>query len=179
LNYLDMPLGRFLDELSSDRPAPAGGSAAAVSVALAAALCEMVARVSREGELAADARRLREGVSALAQADAEGYRGVLEARRLSPGTPERAEAISAALSAASAVPIQVVEAGVEVTGLAARLAEKGNQNLRGDAETAALLAAAGARAAGRLVAINLAGAPDDDRSGYVEHLLRNLPAADG
>ena len=177
-SYLDMPVGRFLDVLSAGRPDPGGGSAAAVAVALAAALCEMAARVSREGALAADAQRLRDGVAALAQADADSYRGVLEARRLPPGTPERGEAISAALSAASAVPIRVVETGVEVAGLAVRLAEKGNQNLRGDAETAALIAAAGARAAGRLVAINLADSPDDDRSTHVEHLLRNLPATD-
>jgi formiminotetrahydrofolate cyclodeaminase len=117
-------------------------------------------------------------VAPLAQADVDGYRAVVAARRPAPGTPGRAEAIATALSTASAVPIQIVEAGVEVAGLAARLAAEGNQNLRGDAETAALLAAAGARAAARLVAINLAGSPDDDRIAHVERLLRDLPPAD-
>ncbi|HEU5157906.1 MAG TPA: cyclodeaminase/cyclohydrolase family protein [Streptosporangiaceae bacterium] len=182
--YLGMPVGRFLDELAAGRPAPGGGSAAALTVALAAGLCAMAARLSegrlaRAAELAAQAEELRAGVAPLAQADADGYRAVLEAHRLPPGTPGRAEAISAALSGASAVPVQIVEAGVRVAGLAGRLAEEGNQNLRGDAETAALLAAAGARAAGGLVAINLAGARDDDRSAYVERLLRKLPPAAG
>jgi methenyltetrahydrofolate cyclohydrolase len=181
-SYLDMPVGRFLEDLSAGSPAPGGGSAAALTVALAAGLCSMAARLStgrlaEAAELAAEARRLQARVAPLAQADADGYAAVLAARRLAPDTPGRAQAVAAALSAASAVPIKIVEAGVEVAGLAARLAEEGNPNLRGDADTAALLAAAGARAAGGLVAINLAKAPDDERSTYVARLLRTLPPA--
>jgi formiminotetrahydrofolate cyclodeaminase len=179
-SYLNMPVGRFLDELAADRPDPGGGSAAALAVALAAGLCSMAARLSASrhppaAEWASEADLLRASVAPLAQADADGYREVMEARRLARNTPGRAEAISTALSAASAVPIQIVETGVRVAGMAVRLAEEGNPSLRGDAATAALLAAAGARAAGRLVAINLADAPDDDRSRYVEHLLQDLP----
>jgi methenyltetrahydrofolate cyclohydrolase len=179
-SYLDMPVGRFLDELAAGRPDPGGGSAAAMAVALAAGLCAMTARLSTgrlvvAAELAAEARQLQARVAPLAQADADGYGAVLAARRLAPDAPGRAEAIAAALSAASAVPMKIVEVGVAVAGLAARLAEEGNPNLRGDAETAALLAAAGAKAAGGLVAINLANAPDDDRSAYVARLLRALP----
>ena len=183
-SYLDMPVGRFLEELSAGRPDPGGGSVAALAVALAAGLCAMAARLSAgrladAAELAAEAQRLQARVAPLAQADADGYQAVMEARRLAAGTPGRATAIATALSAASAVPTQIVEAGVEVAGLAARLAEEGNKNLRGDAQTAALLAAAGARAAGGLVAINLAGARDDDRSAYVARLLRKLPPTAG
>jgi formiminotetrahydrofolate cyclodeaminase len=136
-------------------------------------------RLADAAELAGEAQRLQARVAPLAQADADGYQAVMEARRLAAGAPGRATAIATALSAASAVPTQIVEAGVEVAGLAARLAEEGNKNLRGDAETAALLAAAGARAAGGLVAINLAGARDDDRSAYVARLLRQLPPTPG
>ncbi|HEX6470190.1 MAG TPA: cyclodeaminase/cyclohydrolase family protein [Streptosporangiaceae bacterium] len=183
-SYLDMPVGRFLEELSADRPAPAGGSAAALAVALAAGLCAMTAArsansIARATDLAAEARRLCQEAAPLAQADADGYRAVMEARRIAPGTQGRAEAISAALSAASDVPVRIVEAGAAAAGLAARLAEEGNPNLRGDAVTAALLAAAGARAAGRLVAINLAGAGDDERRARVERLLADLPPDPG
>jgi formiminotetrahydrofolate cyclodeaminase len=182
-SYLDMPVGRFLDALSAERPDPGGGSAAALAVACAAGLCAMAARLSEgrlteAAELAAEAHRLRERAAPLAQADADGYRAVMEARRIPPEVPGRAEAMSAALSDASDVPALVVEIGVKVAGLAARLAEEGNPNLRGDAATAGLLAAAGARAAARLVAINLATTPDDERSAYVERLLRELPPAD-
>ena len=44
--YLDMRVGEFLDELAAARPAPGGGSAAALAVALAAALCAMTADLS-------------------------------------------------------------------------------------------------------------------------------------
>jgi len=61
-----------------------------------------------------------------------------------------------ALSAAADPPLAVAEAGVAVGALALRLVTEGNPNLRGDALTAGLLAAAGCRAAATLVAANLA-----------------------
>jgi methenyltetrahydrofolate cyclohydrolase len=45
-DYLDLPLGEFLDRVASDSPAPGGGSAAAIAVALAAGLAGMAARLS-------------------------------------------------------------------------------------------------------------------------------------
>jgi len=54
--------------------------------------------------------------------------------------------------------------------VAAAIAAGGNPNVRGDAVTAALLAAAGSRAAAALVRINLAGAEDDDRPARAERL---------
>ena len=44
--YLDLPLRAFLGLLADDQPAPAGGAAAALGVALAASLCAMAARLS-------------------------------------------------------------------------------------------------------------------------------------
>src|SRR3712207_8271454 len=49
--YLDLPLGTFLDLVASGNPAPGGGSVAAVAVALAAGLSGMAARLSA-GQLA-------------------------------------------------------------------------------------------------------------------------------
>jgi hypothetical protein len=49
--------------------------------------------------------------------------------------------------------------------LARELAEAGKPGLRGDALAGADLAAGAARAAARLVEINLAGEPDDPRLG--------------
>ena len=135
-DYLDLPLGEFLDRVASDRPAPGGGSVAAIAVALAAGLAGMAARLS-EGQLAnaselaeqADAARLR--VAPLAMADAESYGRVLEAyREPDPGT--RAERVRDALSGAADVPLAVAEAGSEVAGLASRLVEEGNPNLEDD-----------------------------------------------
>ena len=164
--YLDMTVGRFLDALSAATPDPGGGAVAALAVTLAAGLCVMTARLSGRQlpaaeETAARAERLRDRAAPLAQADAEAYRAVIAAFR----APGRAGA-AAALSAACAVPMEVAEIGAEV----AEIAAGGNPNVRGDAITAALLAASGARAAAALVKINLTGAEDDGRPARAEHL---------
>ena len=172
--YLDLPLGEFLDLVASGNPAPGGGSVAAVAVALAAGLSGMAARLSA-GQLAdglaerADAARRR--VAPLARIDAESYGRVLDAYR-EPDSETRRERVSDALSGATDVPLAVAEVGNEVTGIAARLVEEGNTNLVGDAITAVLLAEAGVRAAVTLAEINLSAANlDDDRLGRANELV--------
>ena len=169
--YLDMRVGEFLDVLAAARPDPGGGSAAAFTVAFAAALCAMTADLSvrhlaQAPGLAADARGLLCRAAPLAQADADAYGGVLAARR-APGQPAgrpREERISAALARACEVPLEVAEIGDRVAALAAEIAGRGNPAVHGDALTAARLAAAAAQAAAALVRINLAGTPDDPRA---------------
>jgi methenyltetrahydrofolate cyclohydrolase len=174
--YLDLPLGEFLDLVASGNPAPGGGSVAAVAVALAAGLSGMAARLSA-GQLAdadglaerADAARRR--VAPLARIDAEAYGRVLDAYR-EPDSETRRERVSDALSGATDVPLAVAEVGNEVAGIAARLVEEGNANLVGDAITAVLLAEAGVRAAVTLAEINLSAANlDDDRLGRANELV--------
>jgi formiminotetrahydrofolate cyclodeaminase len=165
-DYLDVSLGEFLDLVASDAPAPGGGSVAAIAVALAAGLSGMAARLSA-GRLAdapeladrADASRRR--VAPLAAADAESYGSVLAAYR-EPDPETRKARARDALSGAAEVPLAVAEIGNDVAGVAARLAEEGNPNLRGDALAAVFLARAGVRAASALVGINLSSANVDD-----------------
>jgi formiminotetrahydrofolate cyclodeaminase len=181
-DYLEEPLGRFLDLTASREPAPAGGSAAAVAVALAAALTGMVARFSTDGlaeasTLAARADSLREEASGLARADAAAYGRVLDARRVSGAPDLRRKDIEEALSDAADVPLAVAEAGAEVAGLAARLAEGGNPNLRGDAACAVLLAEAGTAAAATLAEINVSdGGFEDGRVERSGELVRTAAA---
>jgi len=169
--YLDMRVGEFLDVLAAARPDPGGGSAAAFTVAFAAALCAMTADLSarhlaQAPGLAADARGLLGRAAPLAQADADAYGGVLAARRApgQPGGRPRGERVSAALARACEVPLEVAEIGDRVAALAAEIAGRGNPAVHGDALTAARLAAAAAQAAAALVRINLAGTPDDPRA---------------
>ena len=161
---LQEPVERFLDRIASAEPAPAGGSVAAVAVAMAAGLVAMAARLAHEWPKAAEvveqAEELRSRVSALALADEEAYAKVTEALRLPAASPSRTPALEAALSGAADVPLAVAEAAAEVAVLAALVAREGNQRLRGDALVAAELAEAGARGAAELVAINLAGRDD-------------------
>ena len=180
-DYLNLPLGEFLDRVASDNPAPGGGSVAAIAVALAAGLAGMAARLSSTQlpdapELAeqADAARLR--VAILARADAESYGLVLEAFR-EPDPEVRTARARDALSGAADVPLAVAEVGSEVAGIASRLAQEGNPNLRGDALAAVLLAGAGVRAASTLVGINLSTANvDDDRLRKVNGLVDTTAA---
>ena len=169
-DYLEQPLGSFLDLVASREPAPGGGASAAVTVALAAALSAMAARFSAEhlagaDGLAARADGLRGEVVLLARADAAAYGRVLDAQRAPRDDEEaRSRRIREALTEAADVPLSIAGIGAEVAGIAARLVEAGNPNLRGDAVTAAVLAGAGTRAAAALVEINVsAGGADDGR----------------
>ena len=151
----------FLDELAARTPVPGGGGAAALTGALAAGLVAMAARFSARqlpeaGDLADQADELRRRVAGLAEADARAYTSVLEALRL-PGEagPRRADQRREALLGAAVVPLEIAEIGARVAQLAVRVAEAGNPNLRGDAVTGALLAAASARSAACLVDINV------------------------
>lgn len=172
--YMDLPVGQFLAALSAPTPDPGGGAVAALAVTLAASLCAMTASVSARQltgpgqdarSLARRAGQLRDEAAPLAQADADGYRAVLAARRAGNGPATRA-----ALSAASDVPVRVTEIAVAVAGIAATVAASGNPAVRGDAAAAALLAAAGAQTAALLVRLNLAGLAGDGRPGHTARL---------
>lgn len=122
-------------------------------------------------DLLGRAESLREQATPLAQADAEAYGRVIEAQR-------EGGDVKAALSEAADVPLEVAEVGAEVAGIAARLVESGNPNLRGDALTAVLLAEAGTRAAASLVGINLSAADaDDERLDHARELARSAKNA--
>ena len=155
-SLLDQPVRGFLDQLAARTPTPGGGGAAAVTGAMAAGLVAMAARFSARqlpeaGDLADRADTLRHMAAQLADMDARAYTAVLEALRLPREAGQRREA----LLGAALVPLEIAEIGAEVAQLAARVAEAGNPNLRGDAATAAILAAASARSAACLVDINV------------------------
>jgi formiminotetrahydrofolate cyclodeaminase len=158
-----LTLGELLDRFAARTPAPGGGAGAALTCALAAALAEMAARFAGREAEAARAGALRLRALELADADAAGYAPVLEAMRLPRESPMRTARLHAALSSAADVPLAVAEAAAEVAALARSLAGSGSPHLAGDALTGAELADAAARAAARLVLINLDDMPDDPR----------------
>jgi formiminotetrahydrofolate cyclodeaminase len=169
-DYLGLPLGRFLDLVASREPAPGGGASAAVAVALAAALSSMSARFSTDHLVEAPAlikrtEQLRSEVMPLARADAAAYGRVLDAYGIPHNDDKEGRGrIREALSEAASVPLFIAEIGAEVAGIAVRLVEEGNPNLRGDAVAAVELAGAGVRAAAKLVELNVsAGGADDGR----------------
>jgi formiminotetrahydrofolate cyclodeaminase len=97
---LQEPVERFLDRIASAEPAPAGGSVAAVAVAMAAGLVAMAARLAHEWPKASEvierAEALRSRMATLALADEEAYAKVTQAMRLPPDSPSRATEVAAA-----------------------------------------------------------------------------------
>jgi formiminotetrahydrofolate cyclodeaminase len=175
-----------LELIAARTPAPGGGAAAALPGATAAALTEMAAAFAAEREHAAresNAGHIRDRASVLrarllklADEDAAAFGPVLDAlRRTDSG---RAAALTTALSAAAEPPIQIVRAATEIAELAAgAAAEPGNDQLLGDATAAAALAEAAARAAARLVQLNLARAPEDLRLSEADELIQRAAQA--
>jgi glutamate formiminotransferase/formiminotetrahydrofolate cyclodeaminase len=145
-----LPLTEWTRRLADVAPTPAGGSAAAVAGALAAALVQMVAGLTVKRststqqeelrELAARAERMRLTLLDLAVADATAFAAVLAARRaggdLSPKLLEVARLQSELLGLAR-----------EVAALGLKLAETGFAPAVGDAASAVFLAGAAGRCA--------------------------------
>jgi methenyltetrahydrofolate cyclohydrolase len=116
---------------------------------------------SRAAELRAEALRL-------AEVELHAYEPVLRA------PPEER---AAALSAAAESPLAIARVASEVATLGAGLAREGRESVKGDAQVAAILAAAACRAAAALVQINLAGSPEDPRRAEAADLVAraNVP----
>jgi formiminotetrahydrofolate cyclodeaminase len=179
-DLLDAPVGELLETLAGESPSPAGGSAAAIVVAMAAGLVAKVARASvgywdEAGGVIGQAESFRARVAPLAQADAEAYEEALSALR---GREELAERyrdqqLRAALERAAEIPLRIAEAGCDLASLAALLVENGNPEVRADAAAAAILAESGARVAAQLVGTNLGANADDPRVRHVESLVES------
>jgi len=184
-----MTLREFTDELSTDSPAPGGGSVAALAGALGAGLAAMVANLShaRKGfedkqgtleRLALRAQAARDRLLAAVDADTEAFDRLLGAMRLPKATAEEQAARDAAIAdatvAAIQVPLGVLEACPEVLELCLEVAQAGLQASRSDAGTGAQMARAAAAGAYQNVCINLPGLADGERA---EGLVRRADAA--
>jgi glutamate formiminotransferase/formiminotetrahydrofolate cyclodeaminase len=173
---MSMTAARFVDEVSTESPAPGGGSVAALMGSLGAALATMVANltVGKKGyegawaDLAAMAERgqaLKDRLARAVDEDTDAFNRVMEAMRLPKGTPEqqaeRSRAVDAANKAAADVPLQTARLCLEAIELADLAAKQGNRNSASDAGVAALASRAGVEGAALNVRINLAGIADE------------------
>jgi glutamate formiminotransferase len=173
---VSMAVDRFVDEVSSESPAPGGGSVAALAGSLAAGLSAMVANltVGKKGydaawtELSALAERaqtLKDRLLRAVDEDTEAFNAAMAAMRMPKGTPAEQAARDAALEAgyqqAARVPLGTAAACLEAIDLARLVAEKGNRNSASDAGVAALMARAGVEGAVLNVLINLGSVKDD------------------
>lgn len=170
-----MTLTAFADELSSDSPAPGGGSVAAYAGALAAGLAAMVANLSHpkrgfEDHLAALERiavrgqELKDRLLAAVDADTAAFDRYLAALRMPKESAEEKSARDAALVEATIatieVPMVTLEACPEIVELCREVARIGLQASLSDAGTGAEMARAAAAGAYQNVCINLPGLAD-------------------
>jgi glutamate formiminotransferase/formiminotetrahydrofolate cyclodeaminase len=170
-------IDEFVASVAAATPTPGGGSVAAHTGALAAALAQMVAALTvgrkKYADVEADMREVARGGAELSQRlnelvalDAQSYTAVSSAYKLPKDTPEqqekRAAAITAALIGASEVPLETARAAAGVAALAEVAASRGNTNAVSDAGVAALLAEAACRGAAYNVRINVAGLSDPE-----------------
>jgi glutamate formiminotransferase / formiminotetrahydrofolate cyclodeaminase len=173
-----MSLRDFVDDLSSESPAPGGGSISALAASCAAALASMVAVLSHTKKgfeskhrdldrVAIRAQELKDQMLAAADADTAAFDLLLEAMRMPKSTPEeeaaRDEALANATVGAAEVPLRVLEACPEIIDLNREIARIGMQASLSDVGVGAQVARAAAAGAYQNVAINLGTLSDASR----------------
>jgi len=174
--YIEETLHRFLDELASAQPTPGGGSTAALSGAMGAALTSMVCRITigKESyagvqkeveELLGRAENLRSRFQQLMQEDIEAYGRLAASYKLPRETSEerkyRADMIQKQLVEAASVPLEVVECASKLIQSCQRIAEIGSISLLSDVATGAILASCSGKSAAYMVHINVQSIKND------------------
>ncbi len=176
----------FLSELASKSPVPGGGSVAALSGALGAALASMVCNLTVGKEKYKDVEKevkkiikqsedLRKKLTKLIDEDTNAFNDVMKAFKMPKETEEqkkkRSEAIQEGYKSATKVPLKTAETCQEIFELAEFVAMKGNQNSITDAAVSALMAKAGVFSALLNVKINLGSIRDEK---FVESISKKI-----
>ena len=166
----------FCDELSTDSPAPGGGSVAALCSAMSGALSAMVSNLtfSKKGyekvweeakKLSEIGQNIKERSLIAIDSDTQAFYDMMDAARLPKKTEEdkkiRTDAIQKATKKAILVPLETMEIALEAAELAAKIAKIGNTNALSDAGVAAIMANAAAKSAYLNVKINMGSIEDE------------------
>ena len=190
--YLDETLQRYLDDLASAQPVPGGGSTAALSGAMGAALASMVCRITLGKPAYVDVQPemeallgkteyLRNRFQQLMQEDIEAYGKLAASYKLPRETDEernyRSGEIQNQLINAAGVPLEVVESAAQLITLCLRIAEIGSSNILSDVETAAILASSSGKGAAFMVSINVHSMKNSTLSGELEARLHTALAS--
>ena len=167
INY---SLSDFSDELSSDSPAPGGGSVSALAGSMSASLSSMVANLSigkkdfinqnkNINQIACDAQALKKDLLFLIDEDTKAFDTLMGAFRLPKKTDEdksyRQSQILKMSKHVTDVPFQTLKKSKELMDLSNRALDIGNKNCISDAGVAAEMAYSCAYGAYYNVKINL------------------------
>ncbi len=178
---IDMSLNQFVNEAASDSPAPGGGSVAALVGALAAALGQMVLKLT-DGkkafkELDEDIQnqlmkklgvlqRLQRRLESLVDEDTQAFLMFMEALKMPKETEEQKKRRKSSMAEASmkstTVPLASAQAIMEVLENLPLIAQYGNKNAVSDVGTACYVADAALGGAHLNVRINLPGIEDEN-----------------
>lgn len=169
----------FLAATASDAPVPGGGSIAALSASISAALVEMVAglTIGKKGyedaeaemkEVKGIAAKATQGFVADIDRDAESFDGFMNAMKMPKGTDEekaaRSKAMQAAIVEAAEVPLSVAQAAFDFMKYTEVMVVKGNQNAVTDGAVAAMMARTAVKSALYNVQINLGSIKDEAKA---------------
>ena len=172
----ELTVSEFSTSLSSEEPAPGGGSASAAVAAFGAGLlimtCNFTIGKDKYADVEDEMRELRDELEpirvwllASIDRDSVAYNAVVEAFKMPKGTPEekaaRKEAIQVAMRGAAEVPMDVARRCARALDLASMVVEMGNPNTLSDAGCGARFVDAGLRGALYNVRINLGSIKDE------------------
>ncbi|MCK9329898.1 MAG: glutamate formimidoyltransferase [Candidatus Cloacimonetes bacterium] len=172
----DMTLEGFCDELSTDSPAPGGGSVAALCASMSASLSAMVSNltINKKGyeqawdkakEIAEKAQKVKNNSIHAIDEDTQAFYDMMDAMRLPKKTDEeiayRNQQIELTTKNAILVPYKTIELAKECVLLSEQISKIGNSNALSDAGVGALTAQTAALAAYLNVKINLSGLADE------------------
>jgi glutamate formiminotransferase/formiminotetrahydrofolate cyclodeaminase len=187
----ELDLRQFADELSSDSPAPGGGSVAALCGVMAASLTAMVANLTygkhdyerhsrKMNQTAINAQLLKDELLRLVDRDAAAFNAVMSCYRLPRKTEaERAQrqaVIQEATKTAAQIPLHVMETCEKVLALTDYVSKCGNLNSISDAGVAALTADAAIRGAALNVLINLNSIEDAEFKAQMQEAVTQIKA---
>lgn len=181
----------FLAATASDAPVPGGGSIAALSASISAALVEMVAglTIGKKGyedaeaemkEVKAIANKATQGFVADIDRDADSFDGFMNAMKMPKSTDEekaaRSKAMQAAIVEAAEVPLSVAKAALDFMKYTEVMVVKGNQNAVTDGAVAAMMARTAVKSALYNVQINLGSIKDEAKAAELKAEMERIGA---
>lgn len=176
--YRNQSIKTYLDDLAAKKPAPGGGSAAALAAALGAALLSMVANFTVgkekykefEQEIKSSLKKsekIRKKLLELVDLDVITYNKVAENKKKSLALYQKS------LKEASLVPLEITQNCLEALELCPVLEKKGNKYLASDIHVARALLIGAIHSAVVNVRINLPYIEDKEFVHKINHQLRS------
>ena len=173
----NMSINEFAEIVASESPIPGGGSIAALSGSLAAALAQMVANLTVSKKKYADSKEemtdiisraslLRDKLLDYIEEDSLAYNKVVEAYKLPKESDEekviRKANVQEGLKIAASVPLKVAETSFEILPLLEALVKRGNASSVTDALVGTMMARTAVLSAILNIRINLDSINDEE-----------------